>query len=235
MNLSQAASLLQARKYKRYFQLSNTEKTGPCFDLPPSLSCPVQSEICKGCYGKRGHYGAQGPLLLRLNNWVLLHTEGFQAWTSWMEGELNKLFWGSHGGFFRFHSTGDVFSIDYWKAILEIVEGYPEVQFWLPTHNYKLMRIAARETGLPNNLTVGLSHVKGTKHGQRAQAAYRYIKKLNPSAHVIFHYVFRSTQDLPDGVWVCPSIGRHKEYHSCREANCHRCFLGTDHIAFRWH
>lgn len=235
--LEEVTTFLESIGYSRYFQLSITSKSGVCWDLPTHLTCPIQSHICSTCYGDKGHYQTHGPQNIRLNNWVLLHREGFDAWKRWMAGRLISLFWEDHKGFFRFHSTGDVFSWDYWMAIRTLVRGFPNLRFWLPTHNYRLMRRAAREGGFPFNLSVGLSQIYRSAHGQRVDAAYRYIRRKQLDAHIFKCYVFRNTKELPNGVWVCPASGRHnqKKAHSCRAAQCSRCYEGTDHVAFRWH
>lgn len=235
--LEAIAGLLKDLGYFRYFQMSYTSKTGHCWDLPTHLSCPIQSGICISCYGDRGHYRGEGPERLRLNNWLRLHTEGFDNWVEWMAIQLSELFWGQKGGIFRFHSTGDVFSWDYWLAICRVVRLYPTVSFWLPTHNYLLMRRAVREGGIPHNLSVGLSQIWKSSHGRKATSAYHYIRREQPDARIFRCYVFRELKQLPSGVWVCPSSGTrgHKKTHSCHEAKCYHCFDGSQDVAFRCH
>jgi len=63
-------------------------------------------------------------------------------------------------GYFRWHDSGDLQSMDHLLAIIEIAKRLPSIKFWLPTREIGLMRQFVREHGsdkIPSNLTIRVS------------------------------------------------------------------------------
>jgi len=219
------------------FHLSNTTKVGKCWDLPAKTTCPIQSEICSGCYATRGYFRYKGPKKLRADNYNGLLEEGVEAWVAWINATLKTYAWGVSGLPFRIHSSGDFFSYDYFAGWVRVAKSNPNINFFAPTHNHKLVRRAASKIALPKNLALALSCIKGTQQHRKVNAAILYVRLQQPNALIHRAYVARSIQEVPGKAFVCPASGTPKQklFKSCREAGCRWCYDASGDIVYLWH
>lgn len=58
---------------------------------------------------------------------------------------------------FRWHDSGDIQSVDHLTAIASIAETLPDIDFWLPTKEYKMVRAWLKVYEVPSNLTLRVS------------------------------------------------------------------------------
>jgi len=130
----------------------------PCkgYGLPALDACPVGKKLskvkgstCGDCYACKGMYTfknvkkAQQARMESINNPL------------WAEAMVKLIGSDSH---FRWHDSGDVFSLSYLKKILQVVSRTPETSHWLPTREKGLMsRYMAAGGFIPDNLTIRLS------------------------------------------------------------------------------
>ena len=56
---------------------------------------------------------------------------------------------------FRWHDSGDLQSVEHFSAIVDIANYLPEVRFWLPTREQKIIR--SYKNVIPSNLVVRIS------------------------------------------------------------------------------
>lgn len=210
------------------FKLSYVSKmAGYSWDLPARVSCPVCSEVCDSCYGVKGRFIWFGPKKVRHDNFVgLQEKEGLARWEDWIVPELLNL----ELERFRFHSTGDVFSLPYYKAILRVCVRIPGIACWLPTHNYKAVAEVVR---VPPNLSITLSSLPGTEQEKRCKQTRNYLRSRG--VNVRLSYMLDGT--IPEGVYVCPCSGRGKDkkFKNCKEAMCGRCWYGDENVGFIKH
>tara|TARA_R100001082_G_scaffold47901_2_gene25675 strand:- start:3737 stop:4390 length:654 start_codon:yes stop_codon:yes gene_type:complete len=122
----------------------------------------VEGSVCEGCYALKGNYVRYKhttklqPKTQKINDpkwvdsmvWLILNQD-------------NK----KDKGYFRWHDSGDLQSIEHLKKIAEVCELTPNVKHWLPTREYKIVRSYIVNFGsLPKNLIVRLSaHMIDTK------------------------------------------------------------------------
>ena len=148
--------------------LSRTSKM-PCDSWGiPAQSCRVggrlariEGTVCHGCYALRGAYAwrtTQQAYARRLAcaghpEWV----EAMQVLVSWQARRSGE-------SFFRWFDSGDLQSGAMLERIVAVAAGTPEVQHWLPTREYALIRDYVRRAEFPANLTVRVSahHVDGS-------------------------------------------------------------------------
>jgi hypothetical protein len=66
---------------------------------------------------------------------------------------------GSEGsGFFRWHDSGDIQSVEHLEKIVQVAKNLPNIQFWIPTREYSFVSNYLKKHGaFPSNLTVRLS------------------------------------------------------------------------------
>jgi hypothetical protein len=112
----------------------------------------VKNSICSICYARKGRYvfpNVKKALKKRLaaiqkNNWVKLISELIRR--------------KEKSGFFRWHDSGDVQSIEHMQKIVAVANNLPKTKFWLPTREYGIVSAyLARFGAFPENLCVRLS------------------------------------------------------------------------------
>ncbi len=61
-------------------------------------------------------------------------------------------------GYFRWHDSGDLQSLEHLTKIVQIAKNLPNIDFWLPTREYSIVAEYVKQNGaFPDNLTVRLS------------------------------------------------------------------------------
>jgi hypothetical protein len=137
----------------------------PSFDLPAGKLCPtgkkfinVVGSVCKGCYARRGYGAFPAPQRVKLANFkaTLKATKSKVARRIWVDS-LVGLICASDTRHFRWHSSGDLISLEHLYMVAEVASRTPEVKHWLPTREIDFVRKYEAETFFPSNLTVRLS------------------------------------------------------------------------------
>ena len=124
----------------------------------PASSCKVgqklasmEGSVCSNCYALKGFYvmpTVKAAQQKRLNS--LTHP----LWTDAMTYLIGK----SKCDYFRWHDSGDLQSLEHLKNIVQVAENLPEVKFWLPTREAKLITTYLKEfQEFPDNLIVRVS------------------------------------------------------------------------------
>jgi hypothetical protein len=137
---------------------SKTSKTGYSYGLP-NWSCKTGQQLaknpnstCAKCYASRGKYGTCNV------RWVQARRLASLKHPRWVEAMHFLLSQKEERGMdhFRWHDSGDMRSMPHFQAIIDLAEAHPEMIFWLPTKEYKLVA-AMRGKPLPPNLTLRVS------------------------------------------------------------------------------
>ena len=175
----------------------------PSYNLP-AYACKTGSKlrkkegtVCSKCYGHKGRYtfknvkDAQEKRLrsIRDPRWV-------EAMTVLIEKSGTK--------YFRWFDSGDIQSIEHLRKIINIARRLPDVQFWLPTKETKLLSVAHRR-GLrtPKNLVV------------RHSVPYLYS---TPQGHL--KRLLTASVGSGEG-FICPVKSGTE---SCDDYECRACF-----------
>jgi len=134
----------------------------PCHGYSiPASACRTGSKLrsvagstCSSCYACKGRYqfdNVQSALNRRLD---AIHNTN---WIDWMVILISRK---ERSGYFRWHDSGDLQSMEHLKNIIEIANRLPSIKFWLPTRETGLMRQFVRLHGsdsIPENLTIRVS------------------------------------------------------------------------------
>lgn len=181
--------------------LSNPSKMpGRSISLP-ALECGVGSKlrmvensVCSGCYALKGRYvfpATQQAQYRRLA--ALAHPKWIEA----MAFLTNRIDW------FRWHDSGDIQSMEHLKAIVEVARRTPATRHWLPTREYAIVSSYRRDFGdFPSNLVVRMSApLRGARMPEKAG--------LNSM-------VIDGTENVPEGVYGCPSQSQGNFCGDCR-------------------
>lgn len=146
---------------KKVGGLSNPSKM-PCegYSLP-AQKCSVGSKLrkqkkstCASCYALKGNY-----LFPSVKNALQKRFEKVtQDLDAWREDMTLLIYNTNSSGFFRWHDSGDLQSIKHLQAINTIARALPEIKFWLPTREYKIVKSFIDEGfEIADNLTIRLS------------------------------------------------------------------------------
>lgn len=124
----------------------------------PASSCKVgaklatiKGSVCNNCYALKGFYvmptvkAAQQKRLASLTH---------PLWTEAITFLIAK----SKNEHFRWHDSGDLQSAEHLRNIVEVARNLPNVKFWLPTREAKLITSYLRDNSeFPDNLIVRVS------------------------------------------------------------------------------
>ena len=128
----------------------------------PAQKCITGSKLrlkknstCSSCYALKGRYvfpNVKEALFNRLNK---MNSLGFDRWTELMTELISRK---EKSGFFRWHDSGDLQSIDHLKAIVQIANNLPQIKFWLPSREVKIIKDYINEGNIiPDNLNIRIS------------------------------------------------------------------------------
>jgi hypothetical protein len=128
----------------------------------PAQKCITGSKLrnkknstCSSCYALKGRYvfpNVKDALFNRLDK---MNSLGFPQWTELMTELISRK---EKKGFFRWHDSGDLQSIEHLKAIVQIARNLPRIKFWLPSREVKIIKdyLNQGET-IPENLNIRIS------------------------------------------------------------------------------
>ena len=121
----------------------------------------LENTVCSGCYATKGRYifGTvknanvnRFKQLETMNEWKLAFIKALQAKYKGLK-DKNK-------AYFRWHTSGDLQSLDHLRAIVEIANELPLIKFWLPTKEVGILSAFTKFNEFPVNLCVRISMFK---------------------------------------------------------------------------
>jgi hypothetical protein len=190
-----------------------TKMPGPSWSLPAHRACPrANGTICDSCYAEKGCYrysSTQNAQKARFKWTVksMRSSAGREQWIAAMVEGIHK----SGCAFFRVHDSGDMFSVSYAEAWLEVCRVLPEVKFWIPTRTWQmpqsvlpmsdpLLMVLSQMARLPN-VTVRPSALNFRDHAPRVAGLHA-----------------GSTAEMPDvfRAWQCPAPKQDGMCSDCR-------------------
>ena len=178
----------------------------PSYDIP-AQACKVGSKlakqkgtVCSTCYALKGRYlfkNVTNAQTRRLNS--INHPRWKEAMTFLIDHYCKK------SGVFRWFSSGDIQSPKMLKDIQEIAEKLPEIDFWLPTKEYKMVKDYLRLNDIPDNLIIRIS---SSKIGEKP-LELKGIKAVTSTVHRAEAVIDKE----------CPA---YKQNHQC--GTCRACW-----------
>lgn len=112
----------------------------------------VENSVCRGCYALRGRY-----IFPNVQKGLERRYEGIKRpdWPFLMATLISQK---EKSGYFRWHDSGDLQDMDHLQKICAVAQLLPDIKFWLPTREYKLIRdYLSLYKAFPPNLTVRVS------------------------------------------------------------------------------
>jgi hypothetical protein len=175
----------------------------------------VKGSTCNGCYAMKGRYRFPNVEQAMYRRLALI---GTPEWIPAMAELITR----KGEGFFRWHDSGDLQSVEHLASIARIAELTPDVQHWLPTREYRIVA-EFLEAGnvFPPNLNVRLS---AHMIGGHAPTFPRLAGQVSIST------VSRDEADYPSA-HQCPA--RHQG-NSC--GDCRACWApSVAHVDYHLH
>ena len=131
----------------------------PCFAYStPAFACKtgkrlakIKGSICSSCYALKGNYmfpAVQAALNKRLDSLVN---------PIWIDYIVELIARKEKSGYFRWHDSGDLQSVEHLLNIMTVADRLPNIKFWLPTREYYMVQLAMKQRDIPDNLTIRLS------------------------------------------------------------------------------
>jgi hypothetical protein len=112
----------------------------------------VENSICSKCYALKGRYVFKNVQTALEKRFVALNHP------KWVEAMIFLLNTMEKSGFFRWHDSGDIQSVEHLSRICAIAEHTPQVKHWLPTREFSIVaEYVNAGNSIPENLCVRLS------------------------------------------------------------------------------
>ena len=132
----------------------------PCYSWSlPAEKCKVGSRLhevlgstCEKCYALKNFY-----LMPSTKKAMDRRFEALQDLETWKRAIAELIRLKEKSGYFRWHDSGDIQSVQHLLAIFWIARQLPDIQFWLPTREYKMVQEVLEMESRPSNLIIRLS------------------------------------------------------------------------------
>lgn len=121
----------------------------------------IENSVCHDCYALKGRYIFPNVFEAMKNRYDNMLNNPY-----WIEAMALQIALFNKGDkkYFRWHDSGDLQSIDHFDKIVKIAQYLPNVNFWLPTREYKIISDWVKEnmvddfsTTIPENLVIRFS------------------------------------------------------------------------------
>jgi len=139
--------------------LSNPSKM-PChgYNLPAKKCITgqklklIKNSVCNQCYAFRNNY-----IFKNIQKVLEKRLEAIQN-PQWVDAMTHLIKVKEQSGYFRWHDSGDLQSVEHLNKIVQIAKNLPYIKFWLPTREYQIVsEYLETYNKFPNNLIVRLS------------------------------------------------------------------------------
>lgn len=131
----------------------------PCHSWSiPAKNCKMGSKlaklktsVCAKCYAMKGFYPTPNVVNALARRFNSLQNE------DWVEAMTIAISGTEGSGYFRWFDSGDIQSLAHLKQIAQIANNLPQIKFWLPTKEYRIVSDFLQGNKLPDNLTIRIS------------------------------------------------------------------------------
>ena len=111
----------------------------------------LKTSVCAKCYAMKGFYPTPNVVNALARRFNSLQNE------DWVEAMTIAISGTEGSGYFRWFDSGDIQSLAHLKQIAQIANNLPQIKFWLPTKEYRIVSDFLQGNKLPDNLTIRIS------------------------------------------------------------------------------
>ena len=201
--------------------LSNPSKMPGFGYSTPAKDCQTGSKlakivnsICSICYAKKGRYvfpNVQNAMQYRLDS--ISKIDWIDCMVELISKKQSKLPEGQRE-FFRWHDSGDIQGVWHLEKIAEIARRLPEINFWLPTREYRFVWEWLATATKPSNLQIRLS---------------AYMIDGKPPTELA-NRLGLTTSGVSENGFNCPAP---KQNNAC--GDCRACWTSDENINYKSH
>ena len=161
----------------------------------------VEGSVCNGCYALNGSY--RWPNTVKALARRLRKLADLRRWTVDMIEAIERKYRNKAGDdrVFRWFDSGDVQSLEHLEAINDVALALPDIDFWLPSKEYAVVRQFMRQGRKAKNLIIRMS-------------APMIGKAPAPIAGTVGSAV--GTDHSPVDGFACPAYSRDGKCGPCR-------------------
>ena len=163
----------------------------------------VEGSVCNKCYALKGMYQfpqTQNALEKRYNKW----NNDRYTWTNAMIYLMHNKKHIKDTGHFRWFDSGDIQGGAMLSDINTIAWSSPNIRFWLPTKEYKLVREYTKENDIAPNLIIRVSNPNVNSNT---------LKKVD---HQYISTVYSKDMLENSEGYICPSSKQDNQCKDCR-------------------
>ena len=163
----------------------------------------VEGSVCNKCYALKGMYQfpqTQNALEKRYNKW----NNDRYTWTNAMIYLMHNKKHIKDTGHFRWFVSGDIQGEAMLSDINTIAWSSPNIRFWLPTKEYKLVREYTKENDIAPNLVIRVSNPNVNSNT---------LKKVD---HQYISTVYSKDMLENSEGYICPSSKQDNQCKDCR-------------------
>lgn len=215
-------------KVRRGLLVQSNEKLGGSafhFDLPAGRTCPGRSKLCySACYARRSRFCF--PQVKARLAWAFEQSKR----DDFSERIIRELY--RKGVLLcRFHVSGDFYSPQYTRKVLEVVQASPGVSFWAYTRSYRIPGIAEVlwELAACENFQLWLSADDETGYPphvpHRVRVAWMQTEESPETADLVF--ATRAVRKKPERInleLLCPTETEEGRQAGTNCSNCGYCW-----------
>ena len=161
----------------------------------------VEGSVCHKCYALKGRYmfgNTQDALERRYNAW----SNDRDTWTNAMIYIMNNKKHIINTGHFRWFDSGDIQGYAMLSDINTIAWSSPNIRFWLPTKEYKLVKEYTQNNDIAPNLIIRVSNPNVNSNTLKG---YDHISSVYS----------KDMLENSDG-YICPSSKQGNKCGECR-------------------
>jgi len=161
----------------------------------------VEGSVCHKCYALKGRYMfpmVQNALEKRYKKWA----ENRDEWTNAMIYIMNNKKHIINKGVFRWFDSGDIQGEAMLSDINTVAWSSPNIRFWLPTKEYKLVKEYKQNNDIAPNLIIRVSN---SNVNSNTLKGYDFISSVYS----------KDMLENSDG-YICPSSKQDNQCKDCR-------------------
>ena len=161
----------------------------------------IEGSVCNKCYALKGRYmfgNTQDALERRYNAW----SNDRDTWTNAMIYIMNNKKHIINTGHFRWFDSGDIQGTAMLSDINTVAWSSPNIRFWLPTKEYKLVKEYTQNNDIAPNLIIRVSNPNVNSNTLKG---YNHISSVYS----------KDMLENSDG-YICPSSKQGNQCGECR-------------------
>ena len=182
----------------------------------PAIHCKIGSllakkkgTVCSNCYALKGRY-----VFPNVQDAMQKRFKATMNSPTWVEDMTELISRKEKSGYFRWHDSGDLQSVEHLEKICQIARNLPHIKFWLPTREYRTVQDYAETGTIPDILIIRLS-----------------AHKVNVAPQInLAEKLLLETRAVSTLTYTCPAPDQGNKCGACR-----KCWTKGEQVTYKEH